>query len=219
MLAVTGAAVRGGSASPDWSDETVFIVAGGPSVLDQDLSVLRGRRVIAIKGMYLRLPFADVLYFADHFWWRGDGSKGRGNGAKVVAAGFSGEIITTSPGLARDPHHKRLTFRVRAESFSENPGSLFIHRTVVTAAVNEAWHCHAKCCVLLGVDGKTLGDRTHGYPDDNGRKLPDDWQEQQRKDFEHLTGATTRLGMPVFNASPVSVYDFWPRVKLEDFCP
>lgn len=212
MSETKGAAARG----PSWPGETVFIVAGGPSVLDQNLDMLRGHRVIAIKGGYISLPFADVLYFADHFWWRATAPKDRGNGPKVVASGFAGEVLTTSPYLSGDPHAGRLTFRKAVKTFSENPAELFVRRTSVTAAVNEAWHRRAKACVLLGVDGVTTEERTHHYPDDNGRTLPKNWQDEQAKDFQHLTAETTRLGMTVINASPVSIFDFWPRAKLED---
>lgn len=213
--ATAGASASG---SPSWSGETVFVVAGGPSVADQDLECLRGRRVIAIKGQYLRLPFADVLLFADAIWWRA-APKGRDNGPKVVASGFAGEIVTTSPLLSGDPFCQRLTFRNAAKSFSEDPAALFVRRTVVTAAVNEAWHRGAAGVVLLGVDGELGADGlTHSYPDDQGRKLPAHWQDEQRKDFAAMTEATRRLGFPVFNAGPASVYDFWPRITLEELC-
>ena len=45
--------------------QTVFIVAGGASVLEHDLEALRGRRVIVINSSVHAVPFADYLYFGD----------------------------------------------------------------------------------------------------------------------------------------------------------
>jgi hypothetical protein len=216
MLDRTTVGARAGGAI-SWEGETVFIVAGGASVAEQDLECLRGRRVIAIKGSYLRVPSADVLLFADSVWWRNPPG-GRGNGARVIASGFAGEIVTTSP-QTREPFRERLTFRKPSKTFSDNPSSLFVHRTVVTAAVNEAFHRKAARSVLLGVDGVPSSDgRFHHYPDDQGRQLRKNWQTEQAKDFAHLAAECARHHFPVINASPVSVYDFWPRMKLEELC-
>jgi hypothetical protein len=55
--------------TPEWAGETVFIVAGGPSVAAQNLDVLAGRKVIAVNSSYERVPGADVLFFGDCRWW------------------------------------------------------------------------------------------------------------------------------------------------------
>jgi hypothetical protein len=53
----------------EWPGETAFIIAGGPSVLGQDLELLRDRRVIAINSSVYKVPWADILYFGDWRWW------------------------------------------------------------------------------------------------------------------------------------------------------
>jgi hypothetical protein len=55
--------------APEWADETAFIVAGGTSVQQLDLALLRGRRVIAVNSSYEVVPFADFLFFNDASWW------------------------------------------------------------------------------------------------------------------------------------------------------
>jgi len=49
-----------------WEGETAFIVGGGPSLLDVDISVLEGKRVIGVNNAYQLLPNAPFLVFHDH---------------------------------------------------------------------------------------------------------------------------------------------------------
>src|SRR4029450_12910778 len=73
----------------EWPGETVFIVGGGPSVLQQDLGLLRGRRVIVINSSFYSVPWADILYFGDYRWWNEPENK-------AAIAGFAGRAVTVS---------------------------------------------------------------------------------------------------------------------------
>lgn len=62
----------------DWEGETVVIIAGGPSLTDDQVEYVRksGAKVIAINNAYLMAPFADILYACDYKWWKWhDGAK------------------------------------------------------------------------------------------------------------------------------------------------
>lgn len=55
---------------PDWSGETVVVVATGPSAADADLGSGKGRaRFLAVKDGWRLCPWADMLYACDHHWW------------------------------------------------------------------------------------------------------------------------------------------------------
>ena len=56
----------------EWPRQTAFIVCGGPSVLGQNLELLRGRNVIVINSSVYAVPWADYLYFGDWRWWNED---------------------------------------------------------------------------------------------------------------------------------------------------
>src|SRR5689334_18778228 len=56
---------------PDWSGETVAIVASGPSAKTAGVEALKGRcKVVAIKKSVELVPFADAVYGCDLGWWR-----------------------------------------------------------------------------------------------------------------------------------------------------
>src|SRR5262252_9262135 len=79
----------------EWPAQTAFIVAGGPSVLQQDLELLRGRNVIAINSSVYAVPWAQFLYFGDYRWLAEPENRD-------AVAKFAGRTVTTSR-LARDP--------------------------------------------------------------------------------------------------------------------
>ena len=59
-----------GSVLPIFRDQTVFVVASGPSLADVDLEQLRGLNVIAINRSYEAVPWAEILYFSDARFFR-----------------------------------------------------------------------------------------------------------------------------------------------------
>src|SRR5262245_43560906 len=83
------------SVPQEWDAQTVFIVAGGPSVLDVNLELLRGRNVIAINSSVYAVPWAQFLFFGDYRWYAESENR-------IAVANFSGRVVTTSK-LVRDP--------------------------------------------------------------------------------------------------------------------
>lgn len=56
---------------PDWTGETVAIVASGPSAKKAGVAALRGRaKVLAIKKTIELVPWADAVYGCDGPWWQ-----------------------------------------------------------------------------------------------------------------------------------------------------
>jgi hypothetical protein len=55
---------------PDWTGETVVIVASGPSAANEPLAIGRDKvRFLAVKDGWRLCPWADALYGCDHHWW------------------------------------------------------------------------------------------------------------------------------------------------------
>lgn len=185
--------------------EAVFIVGGGRSVADQNLELLRGRKVIAINSSFAVVPFADVLFFGDARWWN--------ENRNSVIDGFKGNLVT-APG-EEIKAHARLTILKNTLEWSDDPNAAFVRRTSVTGAINWAFHhWAARRFVLLGVDGGPIRGATHHHAPHKWT-LPETWVAEQRKDFEALDEALKARGVEVVNASPGSSVPFWPIVSLE----
>lgn len=200
----------------EWEGETCFVIAGGPSVRDQPIEQLRGRKVIAINSSWARASFADFLFFGDRRWWKKHQAS--------VLADFPGRIVTTNhhaPVIAgrdrilllhRVPAHFRL---------SKIPHSLVMDKTSTYAALNLAFLLGAKRIVLLGADMQKAEDGRKWHHDPHQWEMrPEVWLRQM-KQLELIRDPLIEAGVEVINASPRSLINFWPKASLEEFltCP
>jgi hypothetical protein len=198
------------SVARKWEGETAFIVAGGPSVLGQDLELLHGRRVIAINSSVYAVPWANFLYFGDFRWWHE-----RDN--QTAIANFAGRVITTSRMVS---DKKVLICR------KTNPPGLALERdslmqkwTSLTAATNLAAHLVGPggTIIWLGADGKYAADgRTHHHKPHRWPHKKDCYS-QQHADLVTIVPSLQELKISLFNASPGTAWaDLAPVVRLED---
>jgi len=194
---------------PLWEGQTAFIVAGGPSVLDQDLDLLRDRNVIAINESWERVPWAEFLFFADLKWWVKH---------QVAALGFAGRIVTTFDAV----DHPRVLHCRRVAPPNEqvlpvcaDPCELPVRRTSLTAAIVLAKHLGARRQVLLGVDGKPAPDGTaHHYR--RSRPVLLETFVRQARDIFPFAARLAAAGVEIVNASPGSAFGaIWPVTPLE----
>ncbi|RUU23680.1 hypothetical protein EOD10_04400 [Mesorhizobium sp. M7A.T.Ca.TU.009.01.3.2] len=194
------------SIAREWEGETAFVLAGGASVKSLDLSLLKGRRVIAINSAHLSWPDADILFFADHRWWADVGSR---------EAPFKGRIVTTSNGGPRDT--LRLTKIEPGNGLAAKPDQVALSRSGVTGAINILAHLGVKRIVLLGVDGKLSQD---GQRHHHGAAYP--WPmvkgcfDHHAAEFKAIAPSVAAAGVEVINANPDSAIDAWPKISFEN---
>lgn len=191
----------------DWPGQTAFIVAGGPSVARQDLSLLRGRLVIAINSSWEAVPFATFLLFADHRWYLA---------AAPRLGGFKGRIVslsksTIAPGIL---HLDKLR---PPPAVSDRPTGLVTYRTTLQGAINLAGLCTGwSRAVLLGADMRAdPGGRTHHHAPHLWAVKPNCWEVQMAQ-LREMAPELAAKGMTVVNTSMDSKIDWWPKAPLED---
>jgi hypothetical protein len=194
-------------AGPEWAGDRCFIVGSGPSVAQQNLEVLRGRRVIAVNSSWPLVPFADFLLFGDGRWWR--------QYRNDALAGFPGRIVTCDWGSV---HSRVLRMRrVKPPGLASRNDTLAMRRTSLSAAINLAVHLGVKSIVLIGIDNKVATDgRTHFHDRHPWDQITRCWQEQ-RDDLETLVVPLRDRSIETVNASPGSALPCWPIVTLEDY--
>lgn len=193
---------------PEWVGATVFIVGGGPSLLDLDLDVLDGQKIIAINTSYQVVPFADFLIFSDFRWWDHHRDK---------VDKFSGRIVCAS----RSPMDSRLLMvRRKVPPGLDQPNDcLPVQFTTATGAMGLAVKLGAKKLVLLGIDGRNgpSGKTHHHKP--HPWDVVQGWQTKQRGDLQKMVQPLKERGIEVFLASPSDYEDLWPRVELSSLLP
>lgn len=202
------------SCPPLWQGETCFILAGGPSVLDLDLSLLEGRRVIAINCSMATWPDADFGIFADPRFRQE---------YKGLISGFQGQVISFLPidfSLIRGGAH--IMRRVHSKPNDPKPAivmdrdSLYIDRTTTQSAINLAVHLGVSRIVLLGVDMSRDGaGRSHHHKPHPWPTKPDAWaiQMDQLRKTEPILAS---LGIDVVNCSLKSLIGWWPKRAFAD---
>ena len=194
----------------EWQGETAFLVGGGPSVLEVDLELLRGRRIIAINSSYERVPFADFLAFGDLRWFL----EHRG-----PLHQFQGRVVTwrNTPCEIKNANREILTLeRQLPPGLATLPTRVVFRRTSFSAAINLAVHLGASTIVMLGLDGKATADgRTHHHAPHRWPFRPGCWRDQAAE-LKTLVEPLKQLGITMRNASPDSALDLWPRADLKD---
>jgi ADP-heptose:LPS heptosyltransferase/SAM-dependent methyltransferase len=199
-----------GSIAREWESETAFVLAGGASVKDLDLSPLKGRRVIAINSAVLAWPDADILFFADARWWSDPPHRW-----KADIGAFAGRFVTTSGG--GPPGVTRLMKVDPKDGIATQPTQLALARTSVTGAINLAVHLGCRRVVLLGVDGRNSEDGSRHH---HGADYP--WPfikgsfDLHAGEFKMVAASIAKAGVEVINANPASAIDVWPRMSFEE---
>jgi len=199
------------SVPPEWKGETGFLIGGGPSLLGQEVSLLRGSRVVALNSSWEVAPFADFLLFGDPRWWRWHGEEVRRN--------FPGRVVSIS--YARD---ERLLNLDRAALVNgrigpltkDNCNQLVFRRTIAASGLHMLALLGVRKIITLGLDGRLGNSGRSHHHEPHPIKLRPDTFEQQIIDFESAAHDLDRLGIEVLNASPGSAIDLWPIVSLRE---
>lgn len=212
-------------ALPHWAHDTVFIVGGGPSLKELDLSVLSrgnrrpGQRVIAVNNAYRLVPDADALFYADTRWWSWN--------SQDVKAKFIGErIITTSaagiryldPSVVRmgrdynfDPRHRapeHCYALAEDPCFLSGPDSGYM-------ALNLAYHYGASRIVLLGFDMGFKAGEAHWHEDHPVSTPETNYTDLFIPRYPALIDALKQRNVEVLRCTP-SKLDYIPEMPLAE---
>lgn len=191
----------------EWDGETVFILAGGPSLVGVDVSHLPGR-IMAINNSWLLRPDSNVLYFCDRAWWD--------KHSEAVKSGFRGEH-TISIGDVPDPFVRRLR-NGGPTGLDLNPQFLRHGANSGYQAINLAVHFGAKRIVLLGYDMKTDGEKTHwhGGHGQDAAVVGHTLTRRMLPQFGALVEPLAAAGVEVINATPGSALTCFPMQNLAE---
>lgn len=204
-----------------WPGSTVFILGGGPSLADVDLTQLRSKRVIGVNQAYKLGPWVDICWFGDKMWYPGQ---------LPAIRDFGGLIATCAYETNLNKRWKRVKYVGRSKpsgietakrdrvSWNGNSGG---------SAVNLAYWLGASTVVLLGFDMKMPDNprdrraRTHWHSDYEPK-----WDKRKAqlvnpyprfmKYWPAIASDAKAAGLTILNATEGSALDLFPRVKLEE---
>jgi hypothetical protein len=196
---------------PDWSGETVAIIASGPSAKSAGVHLLKGKmRVMAIKKNVELAPFADVVYGCDAPWWRSVRGLPDFKGLKLAYD----EAVCSEFGLKRvdipDKYSNELLLGdVGKVGAAGNSGFQALNLTVQFGA---------KRILLVGFEASVRsGDHWYGRNNWNGANNPDDRLcERWRKALDNAATVLSSLGIDVINTAPFSQAMKFKKMTIQD---
>lgn len=198
-----------------WLEKTVFIVGGGPSVANLDLSLLEGKHVLAVNNAHEIVPQYDVLYFTDSRWW--------GWYRDRIAPSFSGPICTLADPADITPKDPRMVFYTRYYPFtdmghplSDQMGQLAGHESGYSA-IDLAVQHGASRLILIGYDFDFMGGRSHWHSGHPAQSEPERYRRQWPPFYAPLARELRRRRVQAFLVGPSRLEDF-KRMKLEEAC-
>ncbi|MET3995835.1 hypothetical protein ABID65_007507 [Bradyrhizobium sp. S3.9.2] len=195
---------------PEWVGATAYVIAGGPSVRQQRLGMLAGRRVIVVNSSYEAFPDADICFFTDNRWWVD-------HWKRPAMLAFKGRVFTVCQAAAGERLH-RMKCIYPPPGLADAPDTLATQRTSLQGAMNLAVHLGVRRIVLLGADMGRAPDGTshhhapHKYPNRPGNES---WDLQMAQ-FRTIVEPLKARGVDVVNTSPDSRLPWWPKKLLSE---
>jgi len=190
---------------PIFKNQTVYLLGGGPSLLDFDWNKLKGKNVIAINKAFLSYPDADILYWTDTRFWKwfkADIDKFKGikvtNKAKII----QNDIL-----ILRD------SGRIGLDT---NPSSLKHGNNSGYAAINLAFHTGANRIMLLGYDMSMLNGKSHFHDGYAIRHNPKIYKDNMIPHFDALVEPLKEHGIEIWNACPTSALEAFPKCTIDE---
>jgi uncharacterized Rossmann fold enzyme len=182
----------------DWQGETVYIIGGGPSLREMDLTGLGGKIIAINEAGLTKCPEADVLFFGDFRWYEWN---------KPRLKHYLGqEIVTRGYDYMYPAHIQVLQWD---KSFPIHPSLQAVGGLCSGgSALDFAYKRGAGKIVLLGFDMNSEGEQN--------------WHNRHRElggiSRERMIASFEKVDIPVeiINATPNSALTCFPYRPLGD---
>ena len=193
-----------------WPDSKIFLIGGGPSLNDEDLTILHNQRCIGVNNAFMLGSWIDAMYFGDCRWyeWNHEELKKFG-GLKITSCMRVG--LRKWPGILQ-------VQRKSAKGICKNPIAVRWNNNSGASAINVAYHLGAKIVVLVAFDMMDLkeGDNHNWHDYHNHIPPPDIYSKRFLKVFSHIRKDADKLGFEIINANPNSGLEDFPKMTLKE---
>lgn len=195
-----------------WPGEECYIIGGGPSVKDCDLTPLHTKRVIAVNNAFTLGPW-PVMFYGDCRWEIQH---------RETLRQFSGLRVhgcSQNEGVAYV--HKILRI-ANQYGIHRDPAKLCWNLSSGACAINLAVHFGVKRIVLIGFDMQKVGGESNYHRDHDIHKATPKQQavydpyERFLAPFPKIAEDLSRIGVECVNATPGSALTVFPTMTLEE---
>jgi hypothetical protein len=194
---------------PDWTGETVVIVASGPSAASAELSLAKGKaKFIAINKSHELAPWADAIYCCDSNYWRHVHGLPEYTGLKMTGEYRPVMEPWNIKAVNISKHFDRLIL--------DKPGHVGSGGNSGFQALNLAVQFGARKIVLVGYDLRVdHGLHWHG-PHPKGMNNPGNGLGRWRRSIDGAMSDLAKLDIQVINASMVSMLQNYPKMTFAE---
>jgi hypothetical protein len=191
---------------PLWGGKTVFILGGGPSLKDEDLSLIHNQRVIGVNDAFKLGSWVDLCWWSDCRWaiWNHE-----------VLSQYTGIILSCVRCHCQHPHTLTVS-RLEGSGISERPDGVKWNRSSGGSAINVAYLLGSKKIVLLGYDMKVVDGQHNWHTNHKFRPKDTIYNNRFIPPFLEIAKDATRLGIEILNATKNSALDMFPKVDLKE---
>lgn len=192
----------------NWRDHTAVVVASGPSLADEQITLIEHSVVftIAVNNSYAKLQHPDVVYACDYLWWKLNHMKAKQNIPRR-------QLWTQDRAAAEQ-------FQLSHIQWEGKDGlgkrGLRVNGNSGAGAINLAYHFGARRILLVGMDMKPgPNGEKHWHPDHPKPLVQGQQFEEWRKKMVVLAADLKTEGVTVVNCTPGSALTCFPMGDLE----
>ncbi len=193
---------------PDWRGHSVVVVASGPSLTDEQITLIEHSVVftIAVNNSYAKLQHPDVVYACDYLWWKLNHMKAKQNIPRR-------QLWTQDRAAAEQ-------FQLSHIQWEGKDGlgkrGLRVNGNSGAGAINLAYHFGARRILLVGMDMKPgPNGEKHWHPDHPKPLVQGQQFEEWRKKMVVLAADLKTEGVTVVNCTPGSALTCFQTGDLE----
>ena len=192
-----------------WEGRTAVVMASGQSLTKEDAEAVRHLPRVVTNGTYRMAPDAEVIFGADVNFWRNEGYQD-----VYDCPGFK-VSLDLAGGVHPNTPESVLIVRVGGRSGLE-AGQTHIRTGGNSghAAIHIAASMGAKRIILLGLD--MTGGHWHGKHPKGLANPTEGAFKRWKQHFTHLAKALQERDIEIFNCSPISVLQCFPKRRLSD---
>lgn len=192
-------------------DNTVIIIAGGPSLTKADIKRAEGSGypIMGINNAYLICGKLSYLYACEKKWWNR-------HYEQVKDLPYRKFILEETLDKVHEPGVEQMK-NAGEEGLSKNWPEIYHGKNGGYQAINLAVLLGFKRLILLGYDMQETYGKVHWHGLHEGLNNPSEKQFREwRKYYNRLAPKLKDTGIEVINATRKTALDCFEKVKLKD---
>lgn len=195
----------------DWRGECVAVVAGGPSLKNQDLSVLKDRiHIVVVNESHQICPWAEILYSCDNSWWQLRQMEIRNFRGLKLGFDVVGLMDVRNIKIKKSRHDNW-----NNDMLFDEPGLIGSGGNSGFQLVNLVAQMGATGIGLIGMDMRLDGGiHWHGKHPSQLRNPDESVMREWRKNLDAVAFKMKGVGIDVVNCSPTSALENYPKVTI-----